>query len=135
MVTRIKPYLHWLILFPALLIGFILYTGLAPVGLGVSTDGVNYLFTASNLTDGRGYISYDNTPLTWWPPLYPTLLAGLHRLTGADLLSIAFCFNVATFIALAVATLQLAWQLFPERPLLVLWATILAAGGPVLVAA
>ena len=116
------------------LVGLLIYTSLRRFGIGISTDAVNYLFTAFNLTSGHGWISYDTTPYTWWPPLYPALLAGLHLLTGADLVAIALWVNIATFIGMVIATWQLARQLFAGRPALVFWSVLLAAGAQMMVA-
>ena len=118
----------------AALIGVLIYSSLSRFGIGVSTDAVNYLFTAFNLAAGRGWISYDTTPYTWWPPLYPALLAGLHLLTGAELVNIALWVNIATFIGMVIATWQLARRLFTKNPVLVFWSVLLSAGAQMMVA-
>lgn len=117
-----------------LLIGGIIFANLLPIGIGVSTDGATYLMAAHNFTDGRGFLSYNDEPMTWWPPLYPALMGALHWLTGVDLLVIAFWLNVVTFVATVAVTQLLAAKLFPGRPVLVLWAVLMAAGTHVMVA-
>lgn len=117
-----------------LLIGAVIFVNLAPIGIGVSTDGATYLMAAHNFAGGRGFLSYNDEPMTWWPPLYPALLGAVHWLTAADLLDIAFWFNVATFVATIAVTQLLAAKLFPGRPVLVFWAVLMAAGTHVMVA-
>jgi len=57
-------------------------------GAGVSTDSVVFLDTAENIVD-KGKIwttAYGrNIPMTHFPPLYPTLLATLSRVSGASI--------------------------------------------------
>jgi hypothetical protein len=61
-------------------------------GVGISPDSTGYLSAARNLLCGRGYTCYDGSPYAAWPPLFPTLLAGLGLLgvepaVGARLLN------------------------------------------------
>lgn len=53
-------------------------------GAGVGTDGVIYLSTADSLLHGKGFTYFEEKPLTHWPPLYPTAIALISRLTAAD---------------------------------------------------
>jgi hypothetical protein len=50
-------------------------------GLGITPDSIHYLGCAENLRAGKGYLDYDGTPYTHWPPLFPSLMA-LLSLTG-----------------------------------------------------
>ena len=44
-------------------------------GPALHWDTINYLAVARNLLAGEGFLNYDGTPYTLWPPLYPLLLA------------------------------------------------------------
>ena len=44
-------------------------------GLFLGLDTVEYLSTAESLAAGEGLRDYSYIPLSWWPPLYPILLA------------------------------------------------------------
>ena len=54
--------------------------GTSPYGAGVSPDSTSYLATAESLLSGKGYVNHDGQPYTGWPPLFPTLLAGVGLL-------------------------------------------------------
>ena len=59
----------------------VVFFGTSRFGIGISPDSVNYISCARELIKGNGFISYDGTPFTLWPPLYPTLL-GILGLLG-----------------------------------------------------
>ena len=65
--------------------GLVLWFSISKYGLGISTDSVPLLFGGLNLSLGRGLISFDGSRLLLWPPLYPVLLAFIHRLSGLDM--------------------------------------------------
>lgn len=66
-------------------------------GPGLSTDGARYLSTAENIAAGLGVVDYFHEPLVHWPPLYPALLAGLHALSGLDVMLLAQIINILAF--------------------------------------
>ena len=66
----------------------------AKYGAAVSGDGVIYLSVADNLVAGKGFFDHLNSPLIWFPPLYPVLLALLKKITGADILLIGTYFQI-----------------------------------------
>jgi hypothetical protein len=51
----------------------------APSGPSVSPDSAVYLSVADALVDGRGFVQFDDQPMTRWAPLYPALVAGVAR--------------------------------------------------------
>ncbi len=53
-------------------------------GAGTTPDSAAYLSVADHLLTGRGLITFDGSPLTLWPPLYPALLAGFSYLFGSQ---------------------------------------------------
>jgi 4-amino-4-deoxy-L-arabinose transferase-like glycosyltransferase len=52
-------------------------------GIGISPDSVCYLSAARSVLAGKGFLMYDGSPYTFWPPLYPLLMAGFGLL-GID---------------------------------------------------
>lgn len=72
-------------------------------GVGLSPDSVQYISTARSLLAGDGYFAFDGNPIVSWPPLYPTLLAGLG-LADIDPLDGARYFNAAVFGLTVFAT-------------------------------
>ena len=92
----------------------------AAYGPGLLWDSVNYLAVARNLLAGEGFLNFDGTPYTVWPPLYPLLLAASGLAGGADPLRVAgflgaLCFGLTVF----VVGRYLAPRL--ESPLLRVW--------------
>ena len=98
----------------------------AAYGPGLLWDSVNYLAVARNLLAGEGFVNFDGTPYTVWPPLYPLLLAASGLLGGADPLRVAgllgaLCFGLTVF----VVGLYLGPRL--ESPLLRVWTPVVLA--------
>ena len=46
-------------------------------GVGLSADSAAYISAARNLLAGHGFLKFDGSPFSEWPPLYPLLLAAL----------------------------------------------------------
>jgi hypothetical protein len=65
-------------------------------GVGMTPDGASYISTARSLLDGHGYRWFDGSPYTGWPPLFPTLLAGIG-LAGIDPVTGARFLNALAF--------------------------------------
>ncbi len=55
-------------------ISVVLILWITPLGAGVSPDSTVYIKTAQNLLSGQGY-TFDGQPFSWYPPLYPAILA------------------------------------------------------------
>jgi hypothetical protein len=90
------------------LIAFILVLAATPDGASTSPDSLTYLSTARNLLAGEGYTRFNGEAFTLWPPLYPTLLAGIYGLgdlTGVDpdMLPLLRIINALTFAASIIA--------------------------------
>jgi 4-amino-4-deoxy-L-arabinose transferase-like glycosyltransferase len=81
-------------------LGVVMHLVITAEAMGVTPDSVNYIGAARNLMQGRGltlpFGRLAGEPVTHWPPLYPTLLAGLGR-TNPDLLTDARLLNAALF--------------------------------------
>lgn len=63
-------------------------------GLLYDLDTVEYSSTAESLASGKGLRNYNDNDLTWWPPLYPLLLA-LFSILGMDIQDASRVINVA----------------------------------------
>jgi len=66
--------------------------GTSRYGVGLSPDSASYLAAARSLASGEGYRTFASGPYLRWPPLFPTILAGLELVgieppTGARLLN------------------------------------------------
>lgn len=86
-------------------------------GAGVSADAVKNMATASNLLDGRGFFDHTNSPLVYWPPLYPLLLAGISGLTGWDVFISGWYLNVLVMMANVFLAGWLVYEAFREKPI------------------
>ncbi|MCB9129252.1 MAG: glycosyltransferase family 39 protein [Ardenticatenales bacterium] len=101
--------------FPLLLAGvgaWLVWRSTAPYGIGLTTDPVGYLSVARNVVAGQGWVGYyagfPDSPLLYWPPLYPALLAllaalGIEPLLGVRLLNTLL---FAATLAVGAAWLQ-----------------------------
>ena len=74
-----------------------------PHGPVLHWDSLNYLAVARNLLAGEGFLNFDGSPYTHWPPLYPLLLAAagfgvLDPLRVAGPLN-AVLFGLTVFVA------------------------------------
>jgi len=63
-------------------------------GIGLSPDSAGYLAVASNLIEGKGFVSYSGEPLIVHPPLYPLAVATLSFLFGLELTTSALVLNL-----------------------------------------
>jgi len=66
-------------------------------GAGLSPDSVGYIATARQIVSGIGAVTYDGTPLTVQPPLYPVLLATFDYVFRIDPLLSAHIVNAVLF--------------------------------------
>ena len=111
--------------------GLVLWFSISKYGLGISTDSVHLLFGGLNLSMGRGLISFDGSVLLGWPPLYPVLLAFIHRVSGLDVFVAANVLQAAAFIGLSFCLSLLFIKIFPDNFLLAFAANLLSDIGVV----
>lgn len=108
---------RWQYLFFAIAAAILVFSH-TPVGAALSMDSLSYLSTARNILDGHGiaYSTYalvgpEYQPTTLWPPLYPTMLAGVVGLAGilgiSDVASVAF-FNFLAMLVSLILILRIA---------------------------
>ncbi len=72
-----------------------------PSGIGLYPDSVTYILAARNLLHGSG-LSLNGLPITWFPPLYPALLAAPGAL-GFD------PYDAARWIQCALFAFNIFW--------------------------
>ena len=97
-------------------------------GAALHSDSINYLGVARNLLSGLGFLNYDGSTYTLWPPLYPSLLA-VSTLGLFDPLTVAAPLNAAAFGATIFVTGRYLRRRLrsPIAPFLVLWASLVLA--------
>ena len=75
--------------------------------LAANSDGATLLAAANSLASGYGVLDFDGRPMTYWPPGFPAVVAGLHVL-GLNLNSAAWVINVGSaFVIMASAAFWL----------------------------
>jgi hypothetical protein len=96
-----------IMLIPIALLGLmgvaLVLVGTSRYGVGLSPDSTVYVSVARNLLAGRGYVTFDGTPYTQCPPLFPTLLA-IIGLTGIDPAVGARFLNAVAFGGIVLAS-------------------------------
>ena len=99
-------------------------------GPGMIEDGVSYVAAARGLISGDGFVEYDGTPLLYWPPLYPAVLAtGLGQI---DPVAVVPWVNAGVFaLVILVGGLWLRSHV-ASRPLFVLGVLALVSSVPLL---
>ena len=65
-------------------------------GPALHWDSIHYLAVARNLLAGEGFVAFDGSAYTLWPPLYPLFLL-LAALPAADPLAVAGSWNALFF--------------------------------------
>lgn len=106
---------------------------IAKYGLGASTDSVVYLFAATNWAQGKGLVSFDGSPYWLWPPLYPLLIALVHRATGLSAFAAAHVTQFLAFFLYAYFASRLFLRIFRGDLLWAALAGLLLDIGPVVV--
>ena len=76
-------------------------------GLALSPDSASYVSAARSLTAGKGLTSHKLLPLTWHPPLYPSLLSLIDTLFGLDPVDGARLLGAASFGLIVLLSGQL----------------------------
>ena len=108
---------------------------------GATVDSGEYLAVADGLANGHGlsmpYVSYDESfrilepgdrvQMTQFPPLYPTALAAIHRVTGFDLLDSAAVLGSACFFLTVLLACLMVWDIGRDERLVALVGLLLLA--------
>jgi len=123
--TRIQAFLAMLSLTGMVLI--LLST--SKFGVGISPDSVNYVHCARSLLSGNGCLVYYGEPFTYWPPMFPVLLAALS-VVGIDELDGARHINTLAFGLIILTSGQLFLSLVKSKILALLGATSILLSFP-----
>ncbi len=111
----------------AILGSLAVYLATSQFGPGLSTDGARYLSTAENFAAGLGLVDYFHEPLVNWPPLYSTILAALHSLSGLDVMLLAQIINILAFGAIIALSGIFMLRALPGQRLFALLASAVVA--------
>ena len=118
----------WLVVGGLSAIAFVITIVATRHGPGVSPDSVSYLTAARTAADGRGFLDFDGSLLSYWPPGFPAILAlldlvGVHGVDAARFLN-------AALMASAVVLAFLLLRRHVRSPATVLFGTALVAFSP-----
>jgi hypothetical protein len=72
------PIMNWVVVISALTAVVFAMMSTSHGGIGATPDTINYVAASKSLLAGDGYLRFFHTPFASWPPLYPTLLAGVN---------------------------------------------------------
>lgn len=97
-------------------------------GIAVGDDGVGYRATADSLLRGDGLQYFLEHPLTVWPPLWPSLMAGLAKVTPLDPVGAAIALNTAVTVAAVVLVHRLLRRVLDDDHLVLLGTAVVALG-------
>ena len=99
-------------------------------GLALGDDGVGYEAIADSLKAGKG-LRYFLEPdgLTIWPPLWPTLMGGVSRITHLSTPQAAIALNAAVAVMVVLATNQLLRRLVAAPRIQLIGTAVVAIGG------
>ena len=77
-------------------------------GPGVSPDSVSYLAAARNAAHGHGFTDFDGSPLSYWPPGLPAVLAvfDVIGVRGVDAARVVNAFMMAGAVVLSYLLLR-----------------------------
>lgn len=92
-----------------------------------AVDTVNHLEAGRNLVEGRGFTRF-GAPELHFPPVVPTTLGILTRLTGSEVIAVR-TWSLVTGLALAAVLIALTRRLWDDDDVTVTGAWIVAAAG------
>jgi len=98
-------------------------------GIAIGDDGVGYRATADSLLDGRGLQYFLEHPLTVWPPLWPSLMALVAKVTPLDTVGAAVLLNIVVTVAAVLLAHRLLHRCLDDDRLVVAGTAVVALGG------
>ena len=98
-------------------------------GIASGDDGVGYRAIADSLLHGQGYGYFLERPVTIWPPIWSTLMAGVAWVTPLNTMGAVILLNAAVAAAVVVVGNRLL-RLFVSNSRLILLGTLVLAFGP-----
>lgn len=97
-------------------------------GIAVGDDGVGYRATADSLLDGNGLQYFLERPLTVWPPLWPSLMAAVAKVTPLDTVGAAIALNTLVTVAAVLLAHRLLRRCLDDDRLVLLGTAVVALG-------
>ena len=124
-LSRRADGLDWLIVAAAALGAALVLARVLPYGVALNSDSLHYIEMARNALAGEGFVNYDGSIITIWPPGYPLLLAsaGLGIIDPHD---VAGPLNAVLF-GLTILAVGLYLRQRLEMGFLALWACVALA--------
>jgi hypothetical protein len=109
--------------------------GMSRYGPGLSADSIAYLGIARNLILGQGFHTFEGNEVTWWPPLYPSLLAAVASVLHIDPLGVIVVLNAITFGLIIYLSGRIFAAAFAPMPWLIYVGLVCTLLSPVLLVA
>lgn len=97
-------------------------------GISIGDDGVGYQAIADSLAAGHGLGYFLEDPVTVWPPLWPSLMALVSRITPFGTVGAAVLLNCVVAALTVVAGNRLIRLVVSERRLVLAGTALLALG-------
>ncbi len=97
-------------------------------GISIGDDGVGYQAIADSLLSGSGYGYFLERPVTVWPPLWPTLMAGVAWLTPFGTVGAAVLLNCLVAAGVVLVGNRLIRRVVSDERLVLLGTVVLAIG-------
>ena len=98
-------------------------------GMATGDDGVGYRAIADSLQRGDGYGYFLEHPVTVWPPIWPSLMAAVAKVTPLDTMGAVIVLNAAVAFGVVLVGHRLL-RTVVSNPRLVLLGTLVFALGP-----
>lgn len=86
---------HVALLIPGIIGGLVILVSTKTYGLGLSPDSSRYISSAQNIFSG--FISYDDTPMVHFPPLYSVTIAVIHYFLPTNIFTSTRIINIILF--------------------------------------
>jgi hypothetical protein len=97
-------------------------------GIAAGDDGVGYTAIADSLLAGDGLGYWLEDPVTIWPPLWPSLMAGVARVTPLDPLGAAIVLNALCVLVLVLLGHRLLQRTVGDPRLVALGTAVIGLG-------
>lgn len=97
-------------------------------GISISDDGVGYQAIADSLARGDGYGYFLERPVTVWPPVWPSLLALVSKITPMGTVGAAVLLNALVSAGVVILGNRLLGKVIASERIVLLGTVVLALG-------
>jgi hypothetical protein len=97
-------------------------------GIATGDDGVGYRAIADSLVAGDGYGYFLERPVTVWPPVWPSLMAFVAKVTPLDTMGAVIALNAAVAFAVVLVGNRLLRRVLDDDRLVLLGTLVFALG-------